>query len=144
MPERGWMVGRAVLLVPLLLGVSATQAAAQRQSAFSTQVITADDVARSRATTAWEALRRVVPFISMTTTRAGTPGRISRRGKGSLIKATQPLIILDGIRISELSILTTIPAEQIVRIRVVSGIDGTTLYGTDTTQGVIFIETRGG
>lgn len=61
-----------------------------------------------------------------------------------MITATQPIVVLDGIRITDLSFLSTIPAQHIVRIRVVSGIDGTTFYGTNATQGVIFIDTKGG
>ena len=44
----------------------------------------------------------------------------------------------------DLDMLTSIPADNIARIHILSGIDGTTYYGTNTVTGVIMIFTKDG
>lgn len=109
------------------------------------KIITAEDIELSKARTAWEALRRTAPFLRMREDGAsGAPDRILWRGKGSMHKIAQPRIVVDGILLPSVTYLWSIPAEQIERIQILNGIDGTTFYGSDTVGGVIYIYTKRG
>jgi len=55
-----------------------------------------------------------------------------------------PLIILDGVRESDFRVLDNIPATTILSIYILTGIEGTTYYGTDAVSGVIVIRTKDG
>lgn len=134
----------ALLLAPLLAGLGASDVAAQSQRSISNRVITADQITRSRAKTAWEALQRVVPHLSIGQNTFGTPNRIRWRGNPSMVVSSQPVIVVNGVKIQDLNVLSAMPAEIIASIRVMNAIDGTTLYGTGTASGVILIETKGG
>jgi outer membrane cobalamin receptor len=107
------------------------------------EVITAEDIARTGATTAWEALERLVKYAVFTRTSRGDPNRIRRRGASSLVLHEDMRIYLDGIRILDVQELDETPAGVIDRIEVLSGLDGTTRYGTGAGDGVILIFTKG-
>jgi hypothetical protein len=80
---------------------------------------------------------------------------IAIRGATSMTQSTAPAIYLDGIRIAEfvspdvpngakaISILSRIPAHEVVRIAVLRGASAGAQYG-DSSNGVILIETSRG
>ena len=87
----------------------------------------------------------------------GTGQRIRIRGTNSLSLSNDPIVILDGIRMtsttgsSTISIggsfpsrLSDIDPNQIESIEVVKGPSASTLYGTDAANGVIVITTKRG
>ncbi|HXF94650.1 MAG TPA: TonB-dependent receptor plug domain-containing protein [Gemmatimonadales bacterium] len=106
------------------------------------RLITADMIEASGATTAWDALRRTVPNISFRETSRGTPARVVRRGRSSIYLNDQPRVVLDGATLSDFQVLDQIPARDVFSIEVLSGIHGTTYYGTGAANGVILIRTR--
>ena len=108
------------------------------------QIVTEDQIARSGARTAWDALRLTVHNITFGETGRGQPTRITRRGRSSAARDDGPRVLVDGVALTELSVLTRMPASDVLSIEVVSGIDATTRYGTDYTGGVIKIRTKGG
>ena len=105
-------------------------------------VYDADDVARTGAVTAWEALDRLVKFATFTETSRGKPDRIRRRGASTINLREDMLVLVDGLRVIDVTSLADLPAGIITRIEVMSGLDGTTRYGTGATDGVILITTR--
>ena len=86
----------------------------------------------------------MAPELALQEAQNGTPGRITRRGTASLYRPPQPVLVIDGVRTSDITLLANILAENIASIRILSGIDGTTYYGTDSVSGVIYIYTKGG
>jgi outer membrane cobalamin receptor len=75
----------------------------------------------------------------------GQPGRIySDRGVGSMVLREEPLIFVDGARLSDIMLLRQMPAQHIYTVQVLSGNDGTTYFGTSATAGVILIQTTMG
>jgi hypothetical protein len=104
-------------------------------------IITAADIRKTGATSAWEALKYTVRTHQFQDYR-GTPVRItSDRGVGSMVLREEPLIFLDGTRLVDIVVLRGIPANNILYVQVLNAADGTTYYGTSATAGVILIET---
>ena len=107
------------------------------------RVITEAQIRATGATSAWEALRRTLPHLGMREDRNGRPSKIYRRGQSSILLDDQPSIYVDGARIADVQRLRQMPASDISRLRFLSGIDGTTRYGTNSGDGVILIQTKG-
>jgi TonB-dependent starch-binding outer membrane protein SusC len=78
----------------------------------------------------------------------GTGARIRIRGNASLTQSNEPVVFLDGVRISsgggQTSRLEDIDPQSIERIEVLKGAAAATLYGTEASNGVIQIFTRRG
>lgn len=89
----------------------------------------------------------------------GTGQRIRIRGANSLSLSNEPLIFVDGTRISagvedsdiqigmggqEVSQLNFLNPEEIASIEVIKGPAATSLYGSDAANGVILISTKSG
>ncbi len=106
------------------------------------ELITAADIAGTGATTAWEALERLVKFGEFTRTSRGEPDRIRRRGHSTFALHEDMKVYLDNILVLDVKLLDEVPTVAIDYIRVLSGLDGTTRYGTGSGDGVILIFTR--
>lgn len=107
-------------------------------------VITQAEIAELGVQTAWEAIKRKVPQLTYSENRAGQPTRIWRHGRGSIILNETPMLIVDGARIDDIRALGDIPASQVERIRIRTGLASSAEYGTNSAGGVIFVETRSG
>lgn len=108
------------------------------------RIITQVVITRSGARTAWDALQRTVPFYAFRENSRGGPSRIDHRGRSSIVLRDQPLVLVDGVELTDFSVLGVMPASDLFEIEVLSGIDATTRYGTNATKGVIRITTRPG
>lgn len=107
--------------------------------------ITKEQINRSSATSAWEVLKNVARSYTYLEDHSGRPFRIKgQRGASSmtLAGADEPLVIIDGARITELVTLADLPASAIYSIDILSGITGTSSQGTNASAGVIYIHTR--
>ena len=105
-------------------------------------VITAAQIAESEATTMWEALQRTVRHAQFQETGTGAPGRVHRRGFSSISLSEDMPIYIDRVRVNDVRLLDSLPAADIERIQVLSGVHATTYYGTNAGDGVILIRTR--
>ncbi len=107
--------------------------------------IAIDQVAieRSGAGNAWEVIKRAAPLFSYSESR-GHPTRMWRRGRSSLLLNDAPLLFIDDVRTPDFRNLELIPARQIDHIRILTGIEGTTYYGTNAEGGVILVYTKTG
>ena len=112
--------------------------------AASGTVITADEIAATEATTMWEALQRTVRYATFGESSTGDPVRVHRRGFSSIALSEDMPIYIDRIQVRDIRILDALPAADIERIQVLSGVDATTYYGTNAGDGVILIRTRRG
>lgn len=103
-----------------------------------------EHIRRSGGATAWDVLKREAPVLTFQDNRNGRPARFGRRGRASIVLEDAPLVVLDGVRLSDFRVLADIPAETLLDIWVLNGIDGTTYYGTDAVAGVVVIRTKTG
>jgi outer membrane cobalamin receptor len=145
--HRSWAVVAVIVLTATAGGCSrGTRTAADDVlvTPEGRRIITERAIVRSGARTAWDALQRTVPFFSFNERNGGQPGRIEHRGRSSIVLRDQPLILVDGVELTDFSLLGGLPAEDVFQIEVLSGIDATTYYGTNATKGVIRIWTKDG
>jgi outer membrane receptor for ferrienterochelin and colicin len=108
------------------------------------RVVSAETIERSGARTMWDAIKLNVKHAWFTENSRGDPERIRTRGASTVALFEDMRIFLDGAIVSDLQVLDESPAAHIAQIRVMSGIDATTYYGTGAGEGVILIETRSG
>jgi outer membrane cobalamin receptor len=101
--------------------------------------ISQEQIARSGATSAWQALQYTVPFY-----RFDLNGTIRHRGQASILLHDRPKVLLDGIDLTEFGVLMNLPATDLSSIEVLGGTDATTYYGTNSASGVILIHTING
>lgn len=66
------------------------------------------------------------------------------RGVGSLSGSSEPLVIIDGLPISDMAILNTISSNNIEQIDVLKDASATAIYGSRGANGVIIITTKSG
>ena len=117
------------------------------ESPFGDVVISGDQIDAQHVQNAWEVLRRLVPRYSYTEDRAGRAISISgHRGQSSiwLANSEQPVVLVDGARLTSFDVLQQMPPDAIDRIELRRGARGTTVEGTDAGAGVIYIHTRSG
>jgi outer membrane cobalamin receptor len=107
-------------------------------------LITQEQIARSGASNAWEALKRNAPQLTYREGRNGQPTVLERRGRSSLLLSDAPLLFVDGVQLPDFRNLQSIPAAQLASIEILDGVDGTTYYGTGAEGGVILIRTKNG
>lgn len=95
-------------------------------------LITADEIAKSNATNAYEAVERLRPAFLRT------------RGSQSLQnqEPPTPMIYIDGMRYGPLQTLSSIPAIGIVSIQYLSAIEATQRFGFGNEGGAIMITTK--
>lgn len=105
-------------------------------------VISEDQIRESGATTAWDAIRRHAPYFNLTEGASGQPTKMKRRGRSSLYLNDTPEVFLDGVKVVDFRNLIQIPAHTISSITILSGIEGSTYYGTNAGNGVIVIRTK--
>lgn len=128
------------LAVALVLGCAGrTQPASDAESG---RVISADQIARMNAHDAVDVLERIGGY-SVNDGRDGVAIR-QRRGRSSITTsgADRPVVVLDNIVLTSLSVLHQVEASQIDRVVVLSSGDATARYGTGAGAGAILIFTR--
>jgi TonB-dependent starch-binding outer membrane protein SusC len=133
-----WLLG----IVAVAACATATGRSGAIKSAPGEVVISADQIRESGATTAWEVIRRTAPHFNLTDGPSGEPSRMKRRGRSTLYLDDTPAVFLDGVRVSDFRTLAQIPAHTISSITILSGIEGSTRYGTNAGNGVILIHTK--
>ena len=133
-----------VSLLASLLSIACHPGKISPQGDTDRIVITEEMIARSGGQTAWEVLRREVPQLAFGENRNGQATGMTRRGRSSIMLNDSPMVIIDGARNQDLKQLQSIPATALMRIEVLTGIEGTTYYGTDAVGGVIIIRTKTG
>lgn len=136
------------LLLSLTVALAGCGPAANRNTdtaaAPGTFLITAEQIEKSGANTAWQVLKQHAPMLTMREDRNGRPQSMGRRGRSSFMLDEAPMILLDGVRVPDFHALDAIEAHSILTILIYDGVEGTTYYGTDATSGVILIKTKVG
>jgi outer membrane cobalamin receptor len=109
-----------------------------------TFLITAEQIEKTGARTAWQVLKQSAPMLQTSDDRNGRPAKLGRRGRTSFLLDDAPAILLDGVRVPDFRALDDIDAQSIFTIYIYDGIEGTTYYGTNSGSGVIVIKTKAG
>lgn len=127
------MLGRRslVLLLPLSL-LACTHNLPPESDDFESQVITEDEIVASKATNAYDVVKKLrANFLSYRgrTTVAGT-------------SSSDPTVYLDEQAFGPISSLRTIPADEVAEIRLYRSWEATTKYGMGNMGGVILVTTR--
>ena len=125
------------LITTTACGLQLRGATTSMESAPGPTTVDAAQISRSGARTVWEALQRTVRFYIF-----HSNGRIEHRGRSSIVLPDDPIVELDGIALTEPSVLTSMNAADVELIEVLSGIDATTFYGTKAGGGLIRIHTK--
>lgn len=92
-------------------------------------IITADEIARSNASNAYEVVERLRPAFLRT------------RGAQSM-QNQEPLVYIDGMRYGTLQALANVPAIGIVSIQYLNALDATQRFGIGHDGGAILIAMR--
>jgi outer membrane receptor protein involved in Fe transport len=132
----------SILLITTLACAGVTSGSRSDLRRAGEQLITEEQIVESGATTAWEAIKRNAPQVQLFERKNGEAIRIVRRGRGSIYLNDGPVVFLDGVRMSDFRNLQLVPATTILSIVIITGIDGTTYYGTNAAGGVILIDTK--
>ncbi|TWI17522.1 SusC/RagA family TonB-linked outer membrane protein [Sphingobacterium siyangense] len=119
---------------------------------YSVQKVTGDDLRKSNQGNIVNALQGQVAGaqISSSGGSPGLPSEIILRGSTSLSGDNQPLMIIDGIRVSNASIngsvnrLADFNPDDIEDISILKGAAAAALYGIDAASGAIVITTKKG
>lgn len=112
--------------------------------AGQSQTFSADDIAKSGFTNAWDFLRARARRYDFYQDRYGRPRGIkTRRGRSTIniADSDSPVIVIDGARITDFASLRDLPCDAISGIEILDGITGTVAQGTNAAAGVILIHT---
>jgi hypothetical protein len=115
--------------LPILIACAAGGATAQ-----SANVITAPELARSRATNTYDAIRQTRPELL----RERAPGSLM------LFSARHPAVAVDNILVGGIETLQAIPPGDVARIEYVSAWQATKRYGPGFSEGIMLVEKRSG
>ena len=140
-----WIAGSSLALSAIAFsGCAYFRSSSPPPDRPSAQFITAEEIARSGAHNAWDLLRIRARASEFGEDRYGRPRVIrTRRGRSSIsvANADQPMIVVDGARLIDLSTLRDLSVGAIESVELLNGIAGTATQGTNAAAGVIYIHT---
>lgn len=117
----------------------------ERRSAGAARVMEADEIRRRGFRTIVDAVRALAPTM-VGHESAGVGGRqgIQGRSRSTATGPTEPLVVVDGVRITQrgADALAMIEVGSVRRVEVIRGTAGGWSYGTQAVNGVIRIETE--
>lgn len=141
----------AALLASLIAVLSISACSGHRQVQRSdapddmvpgAHVITQEDIIRTGARTAMQAIERSSSHLLIARTRQGSPARISHRGIDSFVLGYEILLVVDGSRVNRPDqMLENLPAETVVYIQILSGREASLQWGSEAGNGVILVRT---
>jgi len=138
-------VGTATTLLSLVLaaGCGSVRGAegADAPGPTASQIITREQIMESNGRNAWDVLRSTVRYIHWGVGSAGVPQRATRRGTTSGQGPDQVRVMLNGVTVVNLSDLTLVATRDLQEIRVLSGVEATTYFGTNSVAGAVLITT---
>lgn len=112
----------------------------------SVESIKADKLNQSSSANALQMLRGQVTglYINSSNQDPGATNTTLLRGVGSLSGSSEPLVVIDGLPISDMQVLNTISSNNIEQIDVLKDASATAIYGSRGANGVIIITTKSG
>jgi len=113
----------------------------ETEPAVAGQVVTREDIVRSRARTLLDVLRCCTD-LRLSEGRDGRATAVIHRGSNSMLLSDTPLTFLDGTRVGDFTTLATLPADDVQLVRVYSASEAAGRFGFGADNGVIEIVTR--
>lgn len=107
-------------------------------------LITEAEIARLSVRTAWDVVRLRAPRLTYAQTPGGEPTRVMIQSQRSVNADETPLLVVDGMRLTDLGYLHQIPASQVHVIRILDSEAAEPLYGLGAAGGAIVVETKRG
>ncbi len=104
-------------------------------------ILTREDIARTGARDAWEALRFGSTNLNIQFPREGSNARVTMRGVSSFVLSPEVLLVVDGTHMSGLGTLQDIRASNIDYIQILPARTAVVRYGTAGGNGVIVVRT---
>lgn len=124
-------IGLVLTALPVLL-FAACGTATRATGGGDRNVITAEEIASTRVSNAYEAVQRLRPEFL----RSRGPVSIQNPDAGL------PVVYVDGVRFGDLTQLRNIAATTVQSIEFVSASDATTRWGTGHAGGVLAVKTK--
>ena len=124
---------RLAIVAAALLAFGACKTNPQhRVAAVNRNLITADEIAKSNASNAYEAVERLRPAFLQT------------RGPQSIQNAAPPTpnVYVDGMRYGAVQSLQSLPAISIIKIEYMNALDATQRFGIGNDGGAILVTTK--
>ena len=113
--------------LPILLVCASGVATAQ-----DANVITAPELARSRADNTYQAIRHIRPELF----------RSRDNGSLMLFNAQKPAVAVDNTLVGGIEVLRTIPVDQVVHVEYISAQKAANRYRTTFQDGLLLVQTR--
>lgn len=110
----------------------------KRESTSPTNGISGEELVRTGETFLLQALRGKVPGMKVSSNGMNDGGIAQIRGVGSINQSTEPLYIVDGVRVSSLDYLNVHDVDHVQILK-----DGS-MYGSSGANGVILVTTKHG
>lgn len=104
----------------------------------TSRVYTAEQIRRTGALTAWDAVRSLVPAHRLSGYRDGPLRAFGPRHAGSSIQ-----LILDGHPMLDMEPLQSIPATEVLSLRILSASEAALYAAGGWESGAILVQTRG-
>jgi hypothetical protein len=117
----------ALSAVPILLACASGSATGQASS-----VITAPELAGSRAGSTYQAIRDIRPDFF----------RSRDNGSLMLFNPRRPAVAVDNTLVGGIEVLRTIPVDQVVQLEYVSAWKAANRYGMTFPDGILLVQTR--
>jgi hypothetical protein len=126
------MSGIGVLVLTLCTTTSCVTAGGGTQGQRNRSQITAEEIATTNASSAYEIVERLRPEF------------LRSRGQKSLSDPTpdDPIVYVNGMRSGAIESMRSMSAQDVLEIRFITAADATTRFGTGHTGGVIEVRTR--
>jgi hypothetical protein len=154
MPHRGGLaapVARAIVplaaVAALLLGGCRAQPASTSSVAPAAgrgTVITEEDITRMGARTAWDVVRMRAPRLTFGLDAAGRPTGVRIQEPRSVRADETPLLVVDGVQMTDLDYLRQIPATDLHEVRILNAETAQPLFGLAAAGGAIVVTTKRG
>lgn len=106
-------------------------------------IITREEIAKSKARNGWEAVRRNARHLVLVERRGPVDSDVGvqHRGPDSLFNSDDFVLVVDGVLTTEMRRLREIPAGTIELIEILSAREAVLRYGTDAGGGAIVVTT---
>lgn len=129
--QRGVVRGGLLLLAALTAGACARGTGGTARATGSSEVLMRDEIARSGATDAFQAIRMLRPTF------------LATRGRTSILRRenAEPVVYVDDRLFGGVAALRDIPANQVVEVRYYGAAQAQMKWGAGHSQGAILVIT---
>lgn len=107
-------------------------------------LITEEEIARMSVRTAWDAVRLRAPRLTFSLDPTGRPTGVRIQEQRSAVADETPLLVVDGVRMSDIQYLNQMPASDVRAIHILDAEAAEPLYGLSAAGGAIVVETKRG